>query len=111
LKDELRALFQTQACKGILLYSVFVVRSLASSKPQRRDKKMRRFVLAVALACALSGTALAGIIPTTDYVPPPPPPPENMQTTSMGIIPTSDYAPPTEDGNLLSVLLMIMSVI
>jgi multidrug resistance efflux pump len=42
-------------------YSVFVTSSLASSKIQRR-KKMKRFLLAIALACALSGTALAGDI-------------------------------------------------
>jgi len=72
---------------------------------------MRRVVLAVALACVLSGTALAGIVPTSDYVPPPPPPPENMQTTSAGIVPSSDYPLPTEESSLLSVLLTIMSVI
>jgi hypothetical protein len=72
---------------------------------------MKRFVLALALTCALSASTLAGEIHSTDYVPPPPPPPENMQTTSMGIVPSSDYAPPMAEGTLLSVLLTIMSVI
>lgn len=36
---------------------------------------MKRFVLAVALACALSGTALAGHVPSTDVAAPQPPSP------------------------------------
>ncbi|MDQ2975625.1 MAG: hypothetical protein M3R69_09480 [Acidobacteriota bacterium] len=34
---------------------------------------MKRFVLAIALACALSVMALAGEIPTSDVAAPPPP--------------------------------------
>jgi hypothetical protein len=34
---------------------------------------MKRFAMAIALACVLSGTSFAGEIPTGDYVPPPPP--------------------------------------
>jgi hypothetical protein len=35
---------------------------------------MKRSLMAVALVCALSSVAFAGIIHSTDYVPPPPPP-------------------------------------
>jgi len=35
---------------------------------------MKRFVLAIALACALSSTVLAGHIPTSDVAAPQPPP-------------------------------------
>jgi hypothetical protein len=53
-------------CKkiGHLVYSVFVTSSLASSNSKEKTE-MNRFVLAIALACALSGTALAGDIHTT----------------------------------------------
>ena len=36
---------------------------------------MKRFVLAIALACALSSTALAGEVPTTGVTTPEPPNP------------------------------------
>lgn len=35
---------------------------------------MKRFVMAVALACVVSGTALAGNVPTSDVATPQPPP-------------------------------------
>ena len=35
---------------------------------------MKRFVMAVALACVVSGTALAGNVPTSDVAAPQPPP-------------------------------------
>jgi hypothetical protein len=38
---------------------------------------MKRFLMATALAVVLSGTALAGIIPTTDSPQPQPPPASN----------------------------------
>ena len=47
---------------------------------------MKRFVLAVALACALSGTILAGDIHTTDLPVPPPPPPSPVLTIIITII-------------------------
>jgi hypothetical protein len=71
---------------------------------------MKRFVLAVALTCVLSGTALAGLIPSTD-VAPPPPPPENAQATSAGIIPTSDIASAETTSPLLGVVLTLLSVL
>lgn len=47
---------------------------------------MRRFVMAVALACVLSSTALAGLIPSTDVAPPPPPPEPSPLITIVQII-------------------------
>lgn len=47
---------------------------------------MKRFTMAMALACALSVSALAGQIPC-DVIPPPPPP-EGIQA-STGDIPTA----------------------
>jgi hypothetical protein len=72
---------------------------------------MKRFVMAVALACALSVTALAGIVPTSDYVPPPPPPPES--TAVAGIIPTTDYAPPPPQSESLveTMMLAILGIV
>jgi hypothetical protein len=72
---------------------------------------MRRFVMAVALSAFLYGTALAGIIPTTDYVPPPPPPPEI--TAVAGIVPSTDYAPPPPQAESLveTMMLAILSIV
>lgn len=48
---------------------------------------MKRFTLALALACLLSVPTLAGQIPW-DYTPPPPPPPDGMVANSPGDIPS-----------------------
>ena len=48
---------------------------------------MKRFVMTMALTCVLSGSALAGDIPSVGFTAPPPPTP-----TAPGEIPTSDYA-------------------
>lgn len=56
---------------------------------------MKRFVIAIALACVLSGTALAGEIHTAGLVPPPPPP-GAAQTASPGDIPGVDFTSPDE---------------
>jgi hypothetical protein len=52
-------------CKKIviLLYSPLLSEFLHPSIS--KEKPMKRFVMTVALACALSGTALAGNIPTS----------------------------------------------
>jgi hypothetical protein len=71
---------------------------------------MKRFVMAVALACALSVTALAGIVPTSDYVPPPPPPPPESNAVA-GIIPSSDYVPPPTESSVVTVMLAILSIV
>jgi hypothetical protein len=52
---------------------------------------MKRFLVASVLACVLSSTALAGLIPSTGIAPPQPP--ENTQT-SPGIVPSSDATSP-----------------
>ena len=64
-------------------YSVFVTNSLASSV-LREKTEMRRFVMAIALACAVSGTVLAGDIHTTDS--PAPAPPSPVVTVILTII-------------------------
>jgi hypothetical protein len=72
---------------------------------------MKRLVMSIALACALSSTALAGIIPTTDYAPPPqPPPPESMQATP-GDISTYEFGSPETTSSMLSVLMTILSAL
>ncbi len=50
---------------------------------------MKRFALAFSLLCVLSGTTLAGLIPSTDVTAPVPPPQE-----SEGSIPTGDLTNP-----------------
>src|SRR5207253_3010360 len=45
------------------------VRSLASSNI--KGETMKRFVIALALGCIISGSAFAGDVPTGDNVPPP----------------------------------------
>lgn len=47
---------------------------------------MRRFLMAVALACVVSSTAFAGIIHTTDVAPPPPPEPNPVVEVLLTII-------------------------
>ena len=67
---------------------------------------MKRFVMAIALAFALSGIAVAGNIPTGGVASPPPPP---ESTALAGIIPTSDYAPP--ESPVVTVMLAILSIV
>ncbi len=68
---------------------------------------MKRFVMSVALACALSGTALAGNIPTGGE-----PLPGNIPTDSEpGHIPTSGAPVPGEMPTIgLSALLAILEL-
>jgi hypothetical protein len=47
---------------------------------------MKRFVLAIALACALSSTALAGNIPTSDVASPQPQATSPVVTVILAII-------------------------
>lgn len=72
---------------------------------------MKRFLMALALSCALSTTALAGNIPTSGITPPPPPPPENTQTTSSDSVSSTDYAAPRSEDSLLTMLLTIIGII
>jgi hypothetical protein len=85
----------------------FDVRNLASSN-FKGDNKMKRFLVAIALACALSVSVFAGEIPSDGFVSPPPH--VTAQTTSVaspGDIPTSDSAQPASS----AVLSFIQAVI
>src|ERR1044072_2953781 len=70
--------------------------------PQLKGEKdrMRHLALAVVLACMLTGTAIAGEIPTGDRTQPPPPP---KSLVTPGEIPASDWAGeiPTSDATAL----------
>lgn len=69
---------------------------------------MRRFVLAIALACTLSGSALAGDMPTGGIAPPPAKGP--MQTifgTSPGGVPTGGSAEEISDAALSALLTVL----
>jgi hypothetical protein len=46
---------------------------------------MKRFVMAVALTGLISVTAVAGEIPTNDFVPPPPPTSSQSTTSNTGL--------------------------
>ena len=81
---------------------------------------MRHLALAVVLACVVSGTAWAGEIPSSDWVPPPPPPGSSSVATH-GEIPTSDATAPGEipsggapapqaSGTLLTIILSLLSI-
>lgn len=50
---------------------------------------MKRFVMTVALTCVLSGSALAGDIPTVGFTAPPPN--ETTNSTAPGDIPNVDF--------------------
>jgi hypothetical protein len=75
----------------------------------QRRQTMKRFLMALALSCALSTTALAGNIPTSGITPPPPP--EDTQTTSSDSVSFTDYAAPESEDSLLTMLLTIIGVI
>ncbi len=62
---------------------------------------MKRFVIAVAVTCALSVTAFGGEIPSTGIVR------EDPTKTATGHIPSTDGAPESE---LFAVLLTMLSV-
>jgi hypothetical protein len=68
---------------------------------------MKRFLMAIAIACAISATTLAGDIPSGGA-----PQPQSQQTTSptlLGEIPTSDKAQSLSDA-ALSVILTALSL-
>jgi hypothetical protein len=74
----------------------------------QKEKSMKRFVMAVALACVLSGTALAGNIPTGGE-----PSPGNIPMTESepGHIPTGGSQLPGEMPTCgLSALLAILEL-
>lgn len=70
---------------------------------------MKRFLIALALTCVLSGSALAGEIPTCGIASPAPD--GTAQTTSPGDIPTMGSTSPGDiDTCGLSVLLAILDL-
>lgn len=79
-----------------LLYSVLLQVGLHPSNP--KENNMKRFVLAIALACALSSTAFAGLIPSTDVA---------------GQIPSTDAPAPqgTSTSVAVTVILTIISIV
>lgn len=72
---------------------------------------MKRFVMAVTLALALSSIAVAGNIPTGGIAPPPPPGDEvATSSTSPGALPTGGFAEEVED-TAWSALLAVLGLI
>lgn len=70
---------------------------------------MKRFAMALVLACALSGTALAGDVPSTGIASPPPVPPD--ETAQFGNIPNTDSTSPGDGPTCgLSILLTILDL-
>jgi len=69
---------------------------------------MKRFALAFSLLCVLSGTALAGIIPSTDVTAPQPP----AETTAPGDIPSTDSTSPGDIHSVdVSILLTLVDLV
>jgi hypothetical protein len=92
----------------VLHYAIPVTSNLAS--PQLKENNMKRFVMASVLACVLSGTALAGLIPSTGIVSPPPPPPD--ETATLGDIPSTGFTSPGEMPTCgLSILLTALDLV
>ena len=58
---------------------------------------MKRFVMTIALTCVLSGSALAGEIPSVGVTAPPPPP---STPTVPGEVPSVGYAPQLSEAAL-----------
>jgi len=67
---------------------------------------MRHLAIAVLLACMLSGTALAGEIPSTGVVAPPPP----RTLTISGEIPTTGETAPEESDTLITIILTLLTI-
>jgi hypothetical protein len=79
----------------------------------QKENKMKQFVMAIALACVLSATVLAGTIPTSDA--PAPPSTGNIPTTdaqAAGEIPSTDLqaAGNIPTGDVLTLILTMISL-
>jgi len=71
---------------------------------------MKRFAIALVLACALSGTALAGDVPSSGIMSPPPPPPDEIATP--GDIPSTGFTSPGDMPTCgLSILLTALDLV
>lgn len=74
---------------------------------------MKRFVMTIALTCALSASALAGDVPTVGVTPPPPPPPDGLQatiTSALGDIPPVGFTQGVSEA-VLTLIQSILSVV
>lgn len=70
---------------------------------------MKRFLMAMALAGALSGSVLAGDVPTSDYAPPAPDEPTQTTTAAArGDMPTWGY---TQQGSTDLTLTMVQTIL
>ena len=86
---------------------LFLLQVVLHPQIQREKQKMKRFVIAVALACVLSGTAMAGEIHSVGAAAPPPPP-------ASGEIPSTGVQaspPPEASSPVLTVLLIIINAV
>ena len=73
---------------------------------------MKHFVIAVALVCALSVSALGGQVPTGGIAPPPPPGDGvTTSSTSPGQVPTGGLTEQSTTNSALTVLLNILSLL
>jgi hypothetical protein len=73
---------------------------------------MKRFLMAATLALALSGTTLAGNIPTGGIEPPPPPPEEQTtSTTSSAEVSDPGYVEQISDAGLSGFLTVLTWVL
>ena len=63
---------------------------------------MKRFLMATAIACAISATTLAGDIPSDGA--PTPPPPQTSSTSSLGEIPSDGEAITISDAALSALM-------
>ncbi len=70
---------------------------------------MKRFVMTIALTCILSGSALAGDVPSVGFTAPPPD--ETATLTAPGDIPTSDFARQMSEAALTLVQLVLSAVV
>lgn len=71
---------------------------------------MKRLTLAVVLACALSGIAQGGEIPSTGATAPTPTPSPTTVSAS-GEIPSTGATTPQQPSTLLTVILTIISIV
>jgi len=69
---------------------------------------MRRLTLAVVLACALSGIARAGEIPSTGVTAPPPAP---KSASTSGEIPSTGATTPQTEQTVLTIILTLISIV
>src|SRR5690242_19738547 len=74
-------------------------------------EKMRRFGLAIALACLLSGVTRAGEIHTTGAVTPPPPSTATSSVATTGEVPSTGATAPQESDALIEILMALLGIV